>query len=98
MWTFIGKSESDTSNSMIKSIQARMVLELYKGNPDVAGRIMKHYQGFLGVKSPDRDITLFKTFDEYFAWRFVDAGVWYVVSFYKTFWQNIYHFKGSIKR
>ncbi|KAA8574050.1 hypothetical protein EYC84_005582 [Monilinia fructicola] len=76
MWTFIGKSESDTSNSMIKSIQARMVLELYKGNPDVAGRIMKHYQGFLGVKSPDRDITLFKTFDEYFAWRFVDAGVW----------------------
>ncbi|RAL66218.1 hypothetical protein DID88_005890 [Monilinia fructigena] len=76
MWTFIGKSESDTSNSMIKSIQARMVLDLYKGDPDVADRIMRFYQGFLGIKSPERDITLFKTFDDYLEWRFVDGGVW----------------------
>ncbi|KAB8303333.1 hypothetical protein EYC80_004766 [Monilinia laxa] len=76
MWTFIGKSESDASNSMIKSIQARMVLDLYKGDPDVADRIMRYYQGFLGVKSPERDTTLFKTFNDYLAWRFVDGGVW----------------------
>jgi hypothetical protein len=74
MYTFIDKSESDPSNSMLKSIQARMVLELYKGNPDAANRIMGYYKGLIGIKSPERDVTSYKTFDDYLVWRFVDGG------------------------
>ncbi|TGO59220.1 hypothetical protein BOTNAR_0167g00160 [Botryotinia narcissicola] len=76
MHSFIGKDECDKSNSMMKSIKARMALLIYEGNPDGASRFFEAYQPFLEIKPPQRDMKSYKTLDEYLVWRFVDAGGW----------------------
>ncbi|TGO38461.1 hypothetical protein BHYA_0074g00090 [Botrytis hyacinthi] len=76
MHSFIGKDECDRSNSMIKSIKARMALRIYEGNPDGASRFFEAYQPFLEIQSLQRDMKSCKTLDEYLVWRFFDAGGW----------------------
>ncbi|TGO90136.1 hypothetical protein BPOR_0077g00090 [Botrytis porri] len=74
MHSFIGKDYQDQSNSMLKSIQARMALQVYQGYHDGASRFFEVYRSFLEIKSAQRDLKSYKTLDDYLAWRFLDAG------------------------
>lgn len=86
MHSFIGKDECDRSDSMMKSIKARMALRIYEGNPDGASRFFEAYQPFLEIKSPQRDMKSYKTLDEYLVWRFFDAGGWYAITSIQPFY------------
>ncbi|KAF7931846.1 uncharacterized protein EAE98_004582 [Botrytis deweyae] len=76
MHSFIGKDHHDKSNSMIKNIQARMALQIYRADHDGASRFLEVYRPFLEIKSPQRDLKSYKTLDEYLVWRFFDVGGW----------------------